>query len=106
MDASYWKPGDFQWFDGYEGQRIVIIDDFRGEYPLPLLLQLLDRYPMQVPVKGGFSQWCPRKVYITSNIRPWLWYTDSPTESRDALMRRLDNVEEITEPLYDDIVLL
>lgn len=104
MDSKFWSPGDYKWFDGYSEQEIVIIDDFRGEYPLPLLLKLLDRYPMQVPVKGGFANWNPRKVYITSNVNPNLWY-DSDEWSRAALKRRFTNVEYVLDPLYDDILL-
>ena len=104
QDLRFWSPGDFNWFDGYDGQEIVIIDDFRGEYPLPLLLKLLDRYPMQVPVKGAFVEWLPKKVYITSNVQPIMWY-DSDGPSLAALKRRFTTVEEIRTPLYDDILL-
>lgn len=104
-DEIPWLPGDFQWFDGYDGQRHVIIDDFRGEYPLPLLLKLLDRYPMRVPIKGGFVNWAPETVYITSNIDPDHWYQDAAFESRRALRRRFTEVKHVTQPLYDDIVL-
>ena len=51
MDSTFWQPGDYQWFDGYNGQDIVLFDDYRGEYPLPMLLRLLDRYPLQLPIK-------------------------------------------------------
>lgn len=106
MDQEFWSPGDFQWFDGYLNQPIVIVDDFRGEYPLPLLLKLLDRYPMQVPIKGGFVNWCPKKVYITSNIRPDIWYQDSDSASVAALLRRFERVDHVMQPLYEDILLL
>lgn len=77
----YWKHPDvfrvpsanIQWFDGYEGQEAVLFDDLRGEAigdRASYLLQLLDIYPMQVPVKGGFVNWTPKFIYITSNRRP------------------------------------
>lgn len=101
-DQRVWSPGDYKWFDGYEGQEIVIIDDYRGEYELPMFLNLFDRYPMQVPVKGGFTNWCPKKVYITSNVDPNHWYT-SDGLSLGAFQRRLDNVQFIIDNIYDDI---
>jgi hypothetical protein len=103
MSSQFWSPGDFNWFDGYRGQPIVIIDDYRGEYPLQLLLKLLDRYPMQVPIKGGFANWNPRKVYITSNTRPSSWYLNADALSIEAMYRRFDDVTEVWEKLYDDI---
>lgn len=106
MDLQVWSPGDFQWFDGYCGQEIVIIDDYRGEYPLPLFLKLTDRYPMRVPVKGGFTNWCPKKIYITSNEDPDSWYPDVSGCSFQAFKRRFDSIEYIKDPIYPDIALL
>lgn len=105
MDQQVWTPGDFQWFDGYSGQELVIIDDYRGEYSMPMILKLLDRYPMQVPIKGGFTNWRPKKVYITSNVPPEQWY-DCDFPSREALKRRFTSVQEITEPIFPDISIL
>jgi hypothetical protein len=102
---TWWSPGDFLWFDGYKDNQVVIIDDYRGEYPLPLFLKLLDRYPMRVPVKGGFTNWCPRKVYITSNVEPKVWYSMADSRSVDAMLRRLDIIQFIDKPLYDDITI-
>lgn len=100
MNSTWWMPGDYSWFDGYKGQSIVIIDDYRGEYPLQLLLKLLDRYPMSVPIKGGFTKWLPRKVYITSNVPPEKWYPDADFRSIAALTRRFDRVDFVIENLY------
>lgn len=107
QDRKFWTPGDYQWFDGYKEHEIVIMDDYRGDYPLNKLLLLLDRYSMTVPVKGGFVNWCPKKIYITSNVNPMLWYDPKDTDmgSIKALRRRIDSIEEIREPLYEDITL-
>jgi hypothetical protein len=58
---------------------------------------------MKVPVKGGFTNWCPKKVYITSNVEPKYWYQDADARSIKAMLRRLDKIEFINNPLYDDI---
>lgn len=88
----YKHPGD-RWFDGYTGQPIVLFDDFTGGvFPLSYLLQLMDRYPMRVPVKGGFVQWVPRKIYFTSNIDPKEWYMHAIQEHQNALKRRIKTV--------------
>jgi putative hemolysin len=100
MDSPFWSPGDYKWFDGYEGQPIVIFDDYRGEYPLQMLLKLLDRYPMSVPIKGGFTKWAPKKIYITSNIHPNDWYPTADRFSVSAMFRRLSKIEAVFESLY------
>lgn len=62
------KFGEF--YNGYKGEDVVLFDDVdpftfgrRDE-----LLQLLDRYPMEINIKGGSRNWKPRKIYITSNF--------------------------------------
>lgn len=55
------------WFDGYDGQRIAIFDDFRSKGTrFEFLLRLTDRYPLQVPFKGGFVNWNPEVIIFTS----------------------------------------
>lgn len=69
-----WISSDptLQWFDGYEGESTVLLDDFRGECSPSFLLRLLDRYPLRVPIKGGFRHWRATKIFITSNDpAPW-----------------------------------
>lgn len=82
-----------QWFDGYDGQEDVIFDDFGGsEFKLTYLLKLLDRYPMRVPIKGGFSNWVPRRIWITSNYGPKEWFPNAKDEHVKALFRRFTKV--------------
>lgn len=96
-DTIFSHPGG-PWFDGYDRQSAVLFDEFSGSYfALPYLLKLLDRYPMQVPIKGGFVSFVPRKIYITSNYPPEEWYASARSEHIAALMRRLTNVEEFIE---------
>jgi hypothetical protein len=100
MDSTFWTPGDYLWFDGYSGQEIVLFDEFRGQYPISQFLKLTDRYPMTVPIKGGFSNWSPRKIYITSNIKPSIWYHNVADATHQALLRRLDIIHQVNEPIY------
>lgn len=100
QDSDIWIPGDYKWFDGYTGQKIVLFDDYRGEYALQMLLKLLDRYPMSVPIKGGFTEWSPTKIYITSNCHPNDWYPLSDRFSVGAMFRRFSLVESCFENIY------
>jgi len=70
--GEYWmSPGGLQWFDGYDGQSVAILDDFRGKHcSFPFLLRLLDRYPFRVPFKGGYVEWTPRVIIITCPYSP------------------------------------
>lgn len=94
----YAKP-DGDWFDGYEGQEVVIFDDFYGGIKYNLLLRLLDRYPLKVPIKGGFVNWRPRIIYITSNVSPEDWYPN--IADKRALMRRITSVTQLGDTSYE-----
>lgn len=81
------------WFNGYASHRMVLIDDFRGtDIPFEFLLQLLDRFSLLVPTKGGFAQFAPYIICITSNLPPSDWYHRSDPEQLAPLLRRLNHV--------------
>lgn len=86
------------WMDGYDGQSVVLLDDFAGgksKIGLTELLRLLDRYPVQVPVKGSFVWWYPEKIFVTTNLHPRLWYEWTKREEQYfALMRRFTQVRK------------
>lgn len=94
-DLWIWSIGC--WFDGYAGQTACLFDDFAADSGIPfrLFLRVLDRYPIQLPIKGGFTQWCPRRIYITSNMLPDHWY---PTERGiEPLYRRITSIERFDQ---------
>lgn len=92
--GAYWKPvGD--WWDGYNGQDVVIIDDFQGWIQYSKLLQLMDRYPMAVEVKGGTVQFLAKKIIFTSNL-PWDQWYQSDRINQEAIRRRIDHIEHFT----------
>lgn len=80
-----------KWWDGYEGEEVVIIDDFYGWFQHNYMLRLLDRYPMKVESKGGVLEFIPKKIFITSNKPPEEWYPRMEAQL-PQLLRRIDNI--------------
>jgi len=81
------------WFTGYNGEANVLIDDFSGNISLVSLLRILDKYPVSCPTKGSHVWWCPKQIYITTNVHPKDWYDYSArAESYEALKRRFTYV--------------
>lgn len=84
---------DTTWWDGYTGQSVVVLDDFRGWIPLHLFLKLIDILPVKLPIKGSFSTWFAVKtVYISSNFVPTRWWKDVPEEQLSAITRRISEI--------------
>lgn len=86
------KPPEKQsgtYFDGYSGQKVLLLDDFYGGIKHCELLRVLDRWPYSAPISGGFvwAQW--ETVIITSNKPPERWYSNGLTP---ALRRRLHKI--------------
>lgn len=91
-DAYTYVDNTQGWFDGYEGQSVVLMDEFSCETPLRLLLRMFDRYPHRMPIKGGYVSLCATTFVVTSNICPDCWYG-----GESALQRRLSEFGRIEE---------
>lgn len=81
------------WFDGYQGEKVLIIDEFEGQIKITFLLQLLDKWPLRTEIKttSCCAKW--ELVIITSNSDPDTWYGamggTCNAQQKDALKRRL-----------------
>lgn len=80
------------WFDGYENQETLLLDDFcDSKLPLHQLLVLLDGHPTTVQVKGGMTWAGWTKVFITTNRHPNEFYPGG-TPERNALTARISKI--------------
>ena len=87
---AYWKSPNSKWWDAYDQQEVVIIDEFYGWLPYCEMLRLLDRYPCQVETKGSSVNFAPKKIIILSNKAPEDWY-DKTKCAWEPLERRIEN---------------
>lgn len=96
MDDVYRKAPDTRWFDGYTNQKTLLLDDFCGrmsKMSLSYLLQLLDRYPIDVEIKGAYTTLLSTYIVLTTNIHPRMWYDYGKREGQyKALARRIHKV--------------
>lgn len=89
-DAYKISGWDLNWFDGYDGETTLIIDEYNNDVNITKMLGLLDGYKLRLPIKGGhtYANW--NKVIITSNINPYDWHPMAKQAHRDALFRRIN----------------
>nr|WAE42521.1 MAG: replication associated protein [Cressdnaviricota sp.] len=83
-----------EWWDGYEGQDVVLIDDFASDIRLTSLLQTLDGYRLPLWIKGGQTMARWTRVIITSNLDPATWYPHGNPEHKAALARRITSTKK------------
>lgn len=77
----------------YDGEKVLLIDDFNGWIEYNYLLRLLDGHPLPINIKNGdtYANW--NTVYITSNVVPGDWYR----KTSDNLKRRFTSCLEVTK---------
>lgn len=88
--THYLFKNDNGWWDGYTQQEIVIINDFRGEIPYNQLLQLIDKWPMNVKRRNREPMpFTTKKIIITSSLAPQAIYKHRMEEDNiEQLLRR------------------
>lgn len=76
QDLFWYSPqSSASFFDGYEGQPAIVLDDFIGSHiARNHLYRILDSYPLRLPTKHGSQVARYTKVFITSNYWITQWY--------------------------------
>lgn len=93
---AYWKPFG-KWWDDYDGQETVVIDEFYGWLPFSVMLRLCDWTPLYVPRKGDHAKFVAKRIICTSNVSPDEWYPGVNAEVRKALQRRITTCIEFKQ---------
>jgi len=87
------RPSNGNWWDHYDGEKKVILDEFRGQMPWSDLLGLLDRNEFRAPYKGGFINIQASMFIITSPCPPTSWYQmDDRFDKFSQLQRRMTKI--------------
>lgn len=88
---------DMKWWDGYDGEETIIIDDYDNDVPVTKLLKLLDSYPVRLDLKGSFTYANWTKVIITSNLTVDEIHQRAKPAHRRALFRRINKINNLWE---------
>jgi len=103
-EKDLWCSGkDLKWWDGYENQEAILIDDFRKDFcTFHELLRITDRYPYTVNVKGSTRILNSPRIYITSCYHPAAVY--DTREDLTQLLRRITVIKRFGEMTVSDMV--
>lgn len=78
-----------QWWNGYTGQEVVLVDELNQNLiHYDQLLELGNKTPLRVQVKGGYVNFVAELVVLISNIPPQVVY-QTELQNNDALLRRV-----------------
>ena len=91
---AYWKSANGKWWDGYEGQDDVIIDEYRADFcKFDELLRLFDRYPLKVEVKGGYVEFVSKRIFISCPKHPADVWDSLTEEDVSQFFRRIEHIK-------------
>lgn len=89
----YMTSRNLKWWEGYDANENVIIDDFRKDFcTFHELLRILNKYEYRIEVKGSSRQLLAKQIIITSCYKPEDVY--DTREDIQQLLRRIDEVKQ------------
>lgn len=95
-EATYMINGsELDWWDGYNNDKIICIDEYNNDVKITKLLKILDGYKLRLPIKGSFTYARWNKVYITTNLRPDELHWNAKEEHIKALKRRINKITNL-----------
>lgn len=92
-EADYKIQGsEMQWWDGYDGEETILIDEYNNNVEIDKMLAFLEGYKKRLGVKGGhcWAQW--NKIYITTNLRIDQLHANAKSAHREALFARFSKI--------------
>lgn len=94
--ATYKIQGtQLQWWQDYDGDKVICIDEYDNNLPITEMLSLLDGYKLRLNIKGSHTYAAWDKVYITTNLRIHELHSNAKPAHRDALFRRITKIVDL-----------
>lgn len=95
LGSSYYIKNNTKWWDGYEQEEVIILDDFDAKWPFRDLLMLLQEYRYQGQTKGGHVKINSKYIVITCDRPPGELYNQLEEHELSQLLRRIDHVKKL-----------
>jgi len=88
------KKGSGLYFDDYDGEDVMVIDEFDGDVMTPKMFNAIaDEHPCVLPVHGSAGhQMVSRYLFLGSNYAPCFWWKKRNASQLRQTTRRIDIV--------------
>lgn len=92
-------------FDGYNGQSVLVFEEFNSQIPIEEMLNYLDIYPLYLPARYNDRIACYTQVYLTSNISLDEQYKNIQKQKPETWQAFLRRIHEVTEYRHDGSII-
>jgi hypothetical protein len=101
QESDLYIKAQNKWWDGYTGQKAVLIDDFdqQGECLAHHLKIWSDKWPCQGEIKGGHVPLTYDRLIVTSNFTIDQAFKNTDPETIKALNRRFKKIHKLDQNL-------
>jgi hypothetical protein len=102
LPASLDPKDQLKWFDDYNGEETVIIEEFvSSPENRSFMLRLMDRHEMKVAVKGSMVQFAPKRLIFTLNFDPKPWIAADPKNALDKRIETIIHVPKFGQWIFE-----
>jgi len=77
------------WWNGYQGEKTLVIDEYNNDVSIGEILSLLDVYQYEIYIKGSNTYCAWTKVFITTNLELHEIHSNAKPAHRLALFERI-----------------
>ncbi len=102
---AYFKQPDNEWWCGYNGQSVTIVDEFTGCIRPTHFQRICDPGRPRVNTKGSSTQFMAHTLVLISNHHPDHWWTDElmePIMRRTIELRFFESLPQFTTIVWPD----
>jgi hypothetical protein len=104
--GAFWLPRPRDggiWWDGYDGQEFVVVDEFEGWFPQVVFKNLINHTPLMVETKGGSVPFLAKTVIFMSNTDPSLWWKRGWAPGVQRRMQEpIGEIHLVISPMWQD----
>lgn len=105
METSEYRIQGTQlaWWQDYDGEKTICIDEYNNDVSITELLNLLDGYQLRLNVKGThtYANWT--KVFITTNLKIDEIHPNAKEAHRKALFRRITTITNLWDNCNEEV---
>jgi hypothetical protein len=82
-------------FEGYNSQKVLVLDEFTGKVDITFMNNLLDKFPLELPARFANRTACFEEVYIISNLSLPELYKEQQTAMPEVYKAFTERIKDI-----------